>query len=155
MANLAAIITELETIATAQTGLNSFMYTDLADVNTFRNKTYPLLLVERQVGIAHHNLKNRQRVYSLQLHFLEPYKRLEETQTTSQEKQEDIEVLAEQFLQEFRHRYKTLANPWMVDDEEELTGTWSFNKYNDRLAQLTCQLKVRCQGDCLTGNFNY
>lgn len=155
MANILSLVDEFEDIATAQQGLESFIYGDLHQVNSFRNKTYPLLLVERKVHIEGWNLKNRQRIYHFRIHFMTPYSRQSEAQTDSEEQQYDLELIAGNFLQEFRTRYKLQAKPWKVFNDEALKGTWSFNRYNDRLVQLSYQMQVLVQGSCVTGSFNY
>lgn len=154
MATITQLIQELETIATAQVGLESFVYDNVAAVNAQRSRQYPLLLVDHQVGIDDMNLANRQRVYTLNLHFFDTWHRQQESQADARTPQRDIEELAEQFLQEFRARAKA-SHPWKVDNAEDVTGSWAYHQYNDRLIQLSYAVRLRSQGECTPGTFNY
>ncbi len=149
------LITELGTIAQAQTGLNGLVYGEPVEINSQRNRDYPLLFVDRNIRIEGMNLKTRQRVYNLKLSFFDRYPRPEEITTASETKQRDLEILAEQFLQEFKERYKANGHPWKIENEEKLTGNWQYRKHQDRLIELTYNLQIRCQGECLAGTFNY
>jgi hypothetical protein len=155
MPNITQLITELNTIATAQQGLPAFLYADPMDVNAFRDKEYPLLLADRNITIENMGLKTRQRVYVLKLHFFDLYSRTDAATIDAQEKQRDIELVAEEFLQEFRSRYREQNKPWKLENEDAFTGQWGFNKHNDRLIQLTYTLKIRSQGECVAGVFVY
>ncbi|CAN5355118.1 hypothetical protein BH09BAC1_BH09BAC1_24360 [soil metagenome] len=149
------LITELETIAQAQVGLNGLVYGEPFEINNQRNKDYPLLFIDRNVRIEGMNLKTRQRVYNLKLSFFDRYPRPEEIATPSENKQRDLEILAEQFLQEFKERYKAQGNHWKIENEEKLLGNWQYRKHQDRLIELNYKLQIRCQGTCLAGTFNY
>lgn len=149
------LINELETIAQAQTGLNGLVYGEPFEINNQRNKDYPLLFIDRNVSIEGMNLKTRQRVYQLKLTFFDSYPRPEETTVASETKQRDLEVLAEQYLQEFKARYKAEGYPWKIENEEKLVGNWQYRKHQDRLIELNYTLLIRCQGECLAGTFNY
>jgi len=149
------LITELETIAQAQTSLNGLVYGEPFEINNQRNKDYPLLFIDRNVRIEGMNLKTRQRVYTLKLSFFDRYPRPEELTTDSETKQRDLEVLAEQFLHEFKERYKANGYPWKIENEEKLVGQWQYRKHQDRLIELNYTLPIRCQGECLAGTFNY
>lgn len=149
------LITELETIAQAQTGLNGLVYGELMEINNQRNKDYPLLFIDRNVRIDAMNLKTRQRVYHLKLSFFDRYPRPEEMSTASEAKQRDLEVLAEQFMHEFMERYKANGYPWKIENEDRVVGNWHYRKHHDRLIELSYTLQIRCQGECLAGTFNY
>lgn len=155
MSTITQLIDELRTIAAAQQGVGTFLYADPMDVNNFRDKTYPLVLADRNIAIEQLGLKSRQRVYTFKLYFYDLYSRTETTTTPSEQKQYDLELLAEEFLQEFRARYRENGFPWKLENEDLLVGQWGFNKYNDRLAQLVYQVKIRCQGQCSVGTFSY
>ena len=149
------LISEIETIAQAQVGLNGLMYGEPFEINNQRNKDYPLLFIDRNVRIEGMNMKTRQRVYQLKLSFFDRYPRPEEIATASETKQRDLEVLAEQFLFEFKARYKANGYPWKIENEEKVAGNWQYRKHQDRLIELTYTLQIRCQGECLAGTFNY
>lgn len=149
------LINELETIAQAQQGLNGCMYGEPVEINNQRNKDYPILFIDRNIRIEGMNLKTRQRVYLLKLSFFDRYPRPEEITVDSEAKQRDVEILAEQFLQEFKDRYKANGYPWKIENEEKVAGQWQYRKHQDRLIELTYNLQVRCQGECLAGTFNY
>lgn len=153
--NITQLITELETIAQAQQGLNGLIYGEPFEINNQRNKDYPLLFIDRNVRIEGMNLKSRQRVYQLKLTFFDRYTRPEEASTASEHKQRDLEVLAEQFLHEFKSRYKANGLPWKIENEEKIVGNWQYRKHQDRLIELSYTLPIRCQGECLAGTFNY
>ena len=155
MPNISQLITELKTIATAQQDVGSFLYADPMDVNSYRDRQYPLLLADRNITIEALGLKNRQRVYTVRLYFCDVYNRADNATVPSQSKQHDLELVAEEFLQEFRARYRDQGLPWRLENEDQLTGQWGFNKQNDRLAQVVYTLKIRCQGECTTGTFVY
>lgn len=153
--NITQLITELDTIAHAQLGVNGLLYGEPFDINNQRNKDYPLLFIDRNVRIEAMNLQTRQRVYLLKLTFFDRYTRPEESLVESEQKQRDLEVLAEQFLHEFKSRYKTKGFPWKIENEEKIVGTWLYRKHQDRLIELSYTLPIRCQGECLAGTFNY
>nr|MBI1231420.1 hypothetical protein [Cytophagales bacterium] len=153
--NITQLITELETIAQAQQGLSGLMYGEPYEINSQRNKEYPLLFVDRNVRIEGMNLKTRQRVYQLKLTFFDRYTRPDEAAIVSEQKQRDLEVLAEQFLHEFKSRYKVGGFPWKIENEEKIVGNWHYRKHQDRLIELSYMLPIRCQGECLAGTFNY
>lgn len=155
MATITELINEFETIANAQVELNTFIYSDPFHVNSFRDKQYPILLLDKHVNITELNIKSRQRVYGFHFHFYDLYDRSEVTTKTNQTKQRDIEAVAEHFVQEFRVRLKANGFPWKVDNEEELEGTWAFNKNNDQLIELSYYIQVRATGECSAGTFNY
>ncbi|MDX2000954.1 MAG: hypothetical protein SFW35_00850 [Chitinophagales bacterium] len=148
MATIQQLIDELAQIAALQPDLETFLYADAADINTQRDKQYPLLLAERTVAIENLNLKNRQRVYTLKLHFYDQYDRVTLASTGNELKQYDIESIAEDFLQRFRERYRAAGKPWKLENEDALNGQWAFNKHFDKLIELTYTLKVRSQGEC-------
>lgn len=153
--NIETLIQEYRTIAHAQQGLESFEYGPLQSTNANRNCTYPMLLVDEQVQLESMDLNNRQRVYVFRLHFMDTYHRAEIQSTATEGKQQSLEDMAEGLLQEFRTRYKRNASPWKVHNGATVKGTWAFNKYNDKLIQLSYEVKVLVQGACNTPIFNY
>ena len=153
--NIETLIQEYRTIATAQQGLESFEYGPLQSANANRARTYPMLLVDEQVQLESMDLNNRQRVYVFRLHFMDTYHRLEERSTAKELKQQSLEDIAEGFLQEFRARYKQQSLPWKVHNGTTVTGTWGFNKYNDKLMQLSYEVSVLVQGNCNSPTFVY
>lgn len=153
--NIETLIQEYRTIATAQQGLDSFEYGPMQSVNANRSRTYPMLLVDEQVQLESMDLNNRQRVYLFRLHFMDSYHRVEEQSTATEDKQQSLEDIAEGFLQEFRARYKQQALPWKVHNGTTVSGTWGFSKYNDKLMQLSYEVKVLVQGACNTPIFAY
>lgn len=150
---ITSLITELETITQAQTGLQGMVYGEQFDVNNQRTKDYPLLFVDRNVRIDAMNLKTRQRVYHFKLTFIDRYPRPEEL--ASETKGVDLETLAEQFLHEFKERYKAAGLPWKIENEEKLVGNWQYKKHQDRIIELEYHVPIRAQGKCLADNFNY
>lgn len=153
--NIETLIQEYRTIATAQQGLESFEYGPLQSANTNRSRTYPMLLVDEQVQLESMDLNNRQRVYVFRLHFMDTYHRVAAQNTAKEAKQQSLEDMAEGFLQEFRVRYKQRAMPWKVHNGATITGTWGFNKYNDKLLQLSYEVSVLVQGACTSPTFSY
>ncbi len=149
------LITELQTIAQAQLGLNSFIYGDPFDVNNYRDKQYPLLLIDRNVNIEGLHLHTKQRIYTFKIFFYDRHDRHSQTLVPSEEKQHQLEHLAEQFLAEFRRRYREQAYPWALENDNNITGFWAYYKQNDRLVQLHYTLKIRAQGECPAGQFDY
>ena len=52
MADFTDIVTEFSTIATAQSGINSFKYGNPDEINTSRQNTNPLLILHKQRAVS-------------------------------------------------------------------------------------------------------
>ena len=128
--------------------LNGFIYGSPFEINNYREKQYPLLLVDHNVNIDGLNLKTNQRVYTFKLFFYDLYSRKQITQRSTHDKQLDIEVLGESFLKLFRWYCRNAGYHWAIENDENISGFWAYHKNNDKLIQLVYTLKVRASGGC-------
>lgn len=148
MSTISQIISTMKLLTDGIPDINAFIYGDPSDINNYRDKQYPVLLVDQNVNIDGFNLKNYQRIYTFKLFFYDLYSRKQITQLDTSTKQRDIEQVAEIFLQAFRASYRAAGYPWKIENDENLTGFWAYYKNNDRLIQLMYILKIRATGEC-------
>ena len=161
MAQLNDIIDELNTIATAFTGINTFVFDEIGEINSDRLKSYPALLVDsRNLGINvtkldRNNLPDKID-YSLKLFFLDTYFVSEQKTTDRQTKFAAMETIANQYLAEIQRR--TLADStkgFFIKSREVSNGFVLDKLHNDELCQLVYDVVIRADNDCSLGTFAY
>jgi len=163
MADISNIITELETIATAQVGIESFEYSNIFDLNTFRTTTKPMMIVQRQTELSFPDFQKKFKDYQLKIGIYDDYNLAEQQTTAYASKQKELEDLMEQFLREFRSRslgettQVTTPQDWFMQ-----SGTSDLVRMelieiigNDKLIAIESTVTVRTFSDCDVGTFNY
>lgn len=154
-----SIITELETIANAMTGVESFIYNRPSAVNwKDRAKKYPLILVDTQVdldvdGINSNNLFKKKR-YQFRFFAFDEYDIAEQNDTTQQVKQQALETIIDQYIGEVRRiTYLDKDKGFIVGS---VTGGFhAFPVHNDRLMQVSFGVELISDSACVTGTFSY
>jgi hypothetical protein len=109
MAQIDDIINELNTIATAFTSVNTFIFDEIGAINDDRAKTYPVILVDsRNISINPLTLKRNNLPdmvdYSLKIFFYDPYEVSEQKTTNKQTKYAELETIANQYFAEIQRR---------------------------------------------------
>ena len=157
MSNPTDIKTEFETIATAQVGVNTFVYGYPWDLNRQFDITYPLCMLQTIREATYPSRKNKYKVYTIVVGFYDDYLEAEKVGTDWAAKQTELETLGIQFLQEFDSRSKDSGNWYrLTGDSEELPNAEFMEmKADQNLAgyELTFQLQV--PDECTDGTFNY
>ena len=160
MAQINDIIDELNTIATAFTSVNSFIFDEIGAINEDRSKTYPAILVDsRNIDINPITLNRSnlpQRVdYTLRLFFLDTYQVSEQKTTTKQTKYAALETIANQYLAEVKRRTESLSKGFFLKSRSINNGFIVDKVHNDDLVQLVYSATFEADNDCNLGTFNY
>ena len=161
MAQINDIVSELNTIATAFTSINTFEFEEIDYINDNRSKTYPVLLVDsRNIDINpqtfnRSNLPNKV-IYGFKLFFLDDYHVSEQKTTTRQDKYSELETIAHQFLAEVKKRgLDNSALGFHIQDSQVNNGFVVDDVHNDKLVQLVYDVTFTAYNDCNTGTFAY
>ena len=159
MADFTDIVTEFNTIATAQSGINSFKYGNVLELNESRTLTKALLLLQKQRAIQYPEFEKKFKVYELTLGIYDTYKESQKSTKAYADKQKDLENLLEHFLRELRKRSLgnttevTSNKAWfmleaVVVEVVEVIGA-------DKLAGIEARISLRVNMDCDEGTFSY
>jgi len=161
MAQINDIVTELNTIATAFTSINTFEFEEIGHINDNRKKSYPVLLVDsRNIDINpltfnRSNLPHRIE-YSFKLFFFDDYQVSEQKTTSKQDKYSQVETIANQFLAEVKRRTEADSSKGFHLKSSEVSNGFVVDKvHNDDLVQLVYDVTFTAYNDCQTGTFNY
>ena len=161
MAQINDIVTELNTVATAFTAINTFEFEEIDYINDNRSKTYPVLLVDSRnidinpIDFKRSNLPNKVH-YSFKLFFLDDYHTSEQKTTTRAAKYSELETIANQFLAEIKKR--GIANSdlnFHLQTSQVNNGFVVDEVHNDKLVQLVYDVTFTAYGDCTEGTFSY
>ena len=158
MANIKTIIDELETIATASTAINTFIFEEISSINDDIAKTYPALLVNsRSVNYSNDGFDNtylpKKKIYTLQIFFLDLYKESEQSTTDKQTKYKNLELIADQYLAELKRR--TIESYIGFDFTNGANGFEVDKLHNDSLVQVLYTITITAKQNCTVGTFNY
>ena len=155
MATLKTVIDILQTTAEAMAGLNGFIYGNRSEININDDKQYPLLLVDRNVGVRSMELINGRKEYAFLFQFCSLFHRDVEAQENDQEQQQELLNIAQQYLTEIRRRFKVDPRIRIIDDTVN-SGDFAFMYANDRLLRLQFTVPIEVfDNSCNNGVFNY
>lgn len=156
---LNSIITELETIANAMEGVESFIYNRPSAVNwKDRAKKYPCILVDSQIDVdiegANTNNLFKKKRYQFRFFAFDEYQISEQDDVTQPEKQQALETIIDQYIGEVRRR--TLLDSSKKFMVGAVTGGFhAFPVHNDRLMQVSFGVELISDSACVTGTFSY
>lgn len=159
MADFTDIVTEFNTIATAQSGISSFKYGNVFELNESRTLSKPLLLLQKQRTLQYAAFEKKLKTYEVVVGIYDTYKEAQKSSKTYADKQKDLENLMEQFLREFRKRslgsttQVTSVQSWIMDEPVrmeliEVVGA-------DKLSGIEATITIRVFSDCDEGTFSY
>ena len=161
MAQINDIISELNTIATAFTSINTFEFEEIGYINDNRNKTYPVLLVDsRNIDINpltfnRSDLPNKV-VYGFKLFFLDDYHVSEQKTTSRADKYSEVETIAHQFLAEVKRRGVADSSLGFHLQTSQVNNGFVVDEvHNDKLVQMVYDVSFTAYNDCSTGSFSY
>ena len=147
MADISDIVSELNTIATAQVGINSFEYENIFDLNTLRTNLKPMMIMQKQVGVTFPDFEKKFKDYKMIIGIYDTYKEAQQVSTSYEDKQKALEDLMEQFIREFRSRY--LGETTQSPSPKE----WYMQSGSSDI--VTSELIEVIGNDKLVGIFNY
>ena len=159
MADFTDIVTEVNTIATAQSGINSFKYGNVFELNESRTLSKPLLLLQKQRAVNFPAFENKVKTYEVTFGIYDTYKEAQKSSKDYADKQKDMENLMEQFLREFRKR--SLGNTTQVTSVQEWHMTEAVRVElievvgTDKLIGIEATVSLIVFSDCDEGTFSY
>ena len=159
MAGFADLITELETLANAQTGVNTFKYADVWDINGFKNTTKVLMLVDRDhpIQYTHFNSDKGQRIYRYAMKWFW-YNDFKQSDTQNlQQAIEELQDIADQYLAKFFDRYldEPDTRSWEIINLDEMDASADFPVHQDKYVQFLLQPIIEIKTDCDDGTFDF
>lgn len=160
MANIKSIVDECLTISEAFTSIKSQTYNEIGAVNFEDNdKDYPMFLFDKKsIGISitdyGRNKLPSEVKYTADLYFYNTYTEEEKISTSLQTKQEELIIIAEQFIAELKNRTDSTNNSFFVNTVDSSSVTDEIN--NDRLIEVKYSLEFISRiTSCDTGQFEY
>jgi|15BtaG_2_1085339.scaffolds.fasta_scaffold00502_14 hypothetical protein len=163
MADFTDIVTEFSTIATAQTGINSFKYGNPDEINTSRQNTKPLLILHKQRAVTYPDFQKNLKTFEVSFGIYDTYFEEQKASKVYADKQQDLLNLMEHFLREFRSRSLgnttevTSVQEWHMpsNDEDKITINFVEVVGVDKLAGVEATISLTIFSDCDTGTFSY
>jgi|TARA_Y100001937_G_scaffold15886_1_gene21831 hypothetical protein len=159
MADFKDIVTEIETIANAQNGINSFKYGNPIEINESRQKTKPMLMLHKQRRATYNEFEKPIKTYECTIGIYDTYLQSQRATKDYSVKQQDLENLMEHFLREFRKRSHGLtAQVTSVQDWfmlERVTTELIEVLGSDSLVGIEATITIQVASDCDTGTFSY
>ena len=162
-ASIKQIIDQLETIADAFTGVNTFQFDSVSSINTDPAKTYPVIAVNSvftstNVDTFGKNFLPKDKTYPLEIVIWDTYLISEKAGTDLQTKYSKLEILMDQYIAEILRR--TLDDPanlsFYLQNSENLVYTYVQNTHTDKLAGVMINAIFRVDNvACNLGTFNY
>jgi len=159
MADFKDIVTEMETIVNAQSGINSFKYGNPFEINESRQNTKPMFMLHKQRRAIYNAFEKPLKQYNCTIGIYDTYMQSQKAAKAYSVKQQDLENLMEHFLREFRKRSHGLTtqvtsvqNWFMLERVEteliEIIGV-------DNLVGIEANITIQVAGDCDEGTFSY
>lgn len=157
MAQIDDIVTEFRTITTAFASINTFFYSHITELNTdLKQSPRPILLLQsapptQMLSVEDHTSK----LYTLTFGIYDDYNRSERSAKSLEVKQAEVELIMEQFIQEFTRRSVETPKEWYPSsitfrDIEKIDYIG-----NSKLIGTECIMQLRVDSSCETGTFNY
>lgn len=159
MADFTDIVTEFKTIATAQSGINSFKYAHAFELNESRSSSKPMLLLHKQTAYAFPTFDRKIKQFNVTVGIYDNYFQSEKATKTYANKQKDLENLIEQFIREFRKRTTgqtaqiTSAQNWFMSQQVNLELIEAVG--TDKLIGVEATFEISVFADCDEGTFSY
>lgn len=163
MADFTDIVTEFSTIATAQTGINSFKYGNPDEINTSRQSTKPLLILHKQRAVTYPDFQKNVKTFEVSFGVYDTYHEDQKATKTYANKQQDLLNLMEHFLREFRSRsIGSTTEVTSVQNWHMPSGALDIINFKfveaigaDKLVGVTATVSLLVFSDCDTGTFSY
>lgn len=157
MSQVDDIKTEFETIANAQVGVNTFKYEYPWTKNVFLDVSYPVLMlhtittgtvIARPKGFKAYNI-----VFGVYDNYLEAEKATIDRST----KQDQLETLGIQFLEEFDNRSSDTTNnrEWIRNVGDTPTTEWIENMGDMQVYAYEVSFVLQVPDECTVGTFNF
>jgi hypothetical protein len=154
MANIQQVINIFENVGNAMVGVHKFIYGDRAQIDAFQAKSYPVILLERNVPVPTFNIQTNRSRINLRIQFYDLYHRKTAAKEKDQDPQRSLELLSYQYLKEVNRLM--LENGRVTIVNRELTGgSYAFNVGSDKLIRLEMIIPIDVFGECSEGQFNY
>lgn len=161
MTRIDDIITELKTIATAFSAVNTVLFDHNSTINDQPAKTYPIIHLSSAVNATSqrsdaNNHLPREKNYDITLTFWDTFGVGENKTTTIEIKYSELELIADQYLAEVNRRTVDVFKEFYINNFNELTGTMMRNEHNDNLVGIRYELVIHSDNvGCTTGTFTY
>ena len=163
MADFTDIVTEFSTIATAQSGINSFKYGNPDEINTSRQNTKPLLILHKQRAVSFPDFEKKVKTFEVSFGIYDTFHESQKATKTYANKQQDLMNLVEQFLREFRSRSLgdttevTSVQSWHMPSNDQDTVNIELVEIVgvDKLVGAEAKINLTVFSDCDTGTFSY
>lgn len=161
MADIKTLVDELQTVATAFTGIESVIYGRASSINwKDRAKNYTCLLIDSNPDIrsggSNKSFLPQKSTYRFKFLLLDEFPVEEQNQKTLQEKQKELQLKMDQFIAEVQRR--AIADPskgFLITGYENISGFFGFPVYNDKLAEVVYNVSFDVVSSCTLGTFNY
>lgn len=156
MSQVDDIKTEFETIATAQVGINSFVYAYPWDKNVFATNVYPVLMLHTITTGTVTPQKGGFKAYNITFGVYDDYLEAEKATTDRPNKQDELENLGIQFLKEFDSRSTDTTNnrEWFRLPDLPTTE-WIENMGDMQVYAYEITFILQVPDECTLGTFNY
>lgn len=152
MASIHDLVDELELIAEAQDNLTTFIYDNIEQVNAYRDKNLPCLLVDFTTDITNFDITLNQSIQRIRFFFLNTDHRREKENI--QTRQESLMQIAFAYFRKFKERSTTThQGKWKIVGNQ--SAVFGRNMHNDKLLQLTVTVDIWLQEDCSTTGFSF
>mgnify|MGYP003148446222 FL=1 len=159
MADFTDIVSEFNTIATAQSGINSFKYANAFEINESRTEAKPMMMLQKQRRINIPDFSKNYKEFQVTFGIYDNYKTAEKSTKTYANKQKDLELLMEQFIRELRSRSigstteATTSKDWFINNSMSMELIEVIGA--DKLVGIESTITIRVFNDCNTGTFSY
>ena len=159
MADISNIRTEIETIVNAQTGISTFVLGRRTDINAKRSSAKPIFILDKQTSVTYPAHEKKFKNYPITIGIYDTYDITEQGSKTYDEKQRDLENLADQFIKEFKKRSHgqttevTTTQDWWI--QEEVVINYIEQIGSDGLVGVELTAVVTTFNDCDEGTFSY
>ena len=159
MADFTDIVSEFNTIATAQSGINGFKYANAFEVNESRTEAKPMMILQKQRKVNIPDFSKNYKEFQVTFGIYDNYKAAEKSTKTYANKQKDLELLMEQFIRELRSRsigsttQATTSKEWFVNNSMAMELIEVIGA--DKLVGIESTITIRVFNDCNTGTFSY
>jgi len=153
MATIETAVDLFQDVANAFVQLPFFIYGSNTDIANYRDKKYPVLLIENNPRLLDFNIRQNQTTYLFTFNFYTLYQRDSETEHDAQRYQGEVEQLAWQYFKELTTKAKPLSDIRIADPINE--GGYLLHAPPDKTIRYSVKAKITIYGACDLGTFNY